>query len=80
MVRRDGEEVEEGGAAVELGQKVGGVALRVGVWDPLKARPYDAVFATPLAKDTAAIAARSHFQTLHTERERNRDREREKWL
>lgn len=54
-----GDEVEEAGAAVELGEEDGGIGLGVGAADPLQARPDGAARAAALAEDAAAVAAHS---------------------
>jgi hypothetical protein len=55
-----GDEVDEAGAAVKLGEEDGGVALRVGVADPLQARTDGAVVAAPLPQHAAPVAAHPH--------------------
>jgi hypothetical protein len=52
-----GEEGHEPGAAEELGDEHGGVALRLGGLDPLQARPQHALLAAPLPEHTAPVAA-----------------------
>ena len=59
-----GDEVDEAGAAVELGEEDGGVALRVGAADPLQAWPDGAGVAAPLAQHAAAVAAHPHLNDL----------------
>ena len=54
------DEVEKARAAVELGEEDGGVGLRFGAPDPLKAGPDGAVIAAALAKDSASIATHPH--------------------
>lgn len=53
------DEVDESGAAIELGQEHGGIGLGIGRLDPLKARPYRAVVATPFTKNPTTVAAHS---------------------
>lgn len=62
VVGSRGEEVEQPGAAVELGEEDGGVGLRVGALDPLQARPDGAALAAPLAQHTAPVAAHPHLR------------------
>ncbi|RZS06950.1 hypothetical protein BHM03_00037704 [Ensete ventricosum] len=52
-----GDEGHEAGAAEELGDEDGGVALRLGRVDPLEARPQHARLAAPLAQHPATVAA-----------------------
>lgn len=60
MVGAGVEEVDEAGAAVELGEEDGGVSLWVGILDPLKTGPYGAVLAAPFAQHPAPITAHTH--------------------
>ena len=52
-----GDEGEESGAAEELGDEDGGVALRVGGVDPLQAWPQHAAVTAPLPQHPATVAA-----------------------
>jgi hypothetical protein len=61
-----GDEVDEAGAAVKLGEEDGDVALRVGVADPLQARTDGAVVAAPLPQHAASVAAHPHPESLIT--------------
>ena len=51
-----GEEGHESGAAEELGDEDGGVALGFRSVDPLQRRPQDAVLTAPLSKNSTSIA------------------------
>lgn len=53
-------EIKETSTAIELGEEEGGVGLGVRRFDPVKARPNDAVMSAAFAEDPAAIAAQSH--------------------
>lgn len=55
-----GDEVEEAGAAVEFGEKNGGVGLSIGRGNPLKTRSNYTVIAATFAKDSTTIATHSH--------------------
>ena len=55
-----GEEVEEAGAAVELGEEEGGVGLGFGGFDPLEAGSNGAFWGATFAEDTTTVAAQSH--------------------
>jgi hypothetical protein len=63
-----GEEGHEAGAAEELGDEDGGVALRLGAVDPLQARPQHARVAAPLAKHAAPVAAHPRHHPRSTGR------------
>lgn len=54
------DQVDKARAAVEFGQKEGGIGLRLGVSDPLEARSDGAVVGAAFAEDTAAVAADTH--------------------
>ncbi len=54
------DEVNEAGAAVELGEEEGGVGLGLGGGDPLEAGADAAVVAAAFTKDPIAFAAYSH--------------------
>lgn len=54
------DEVDKSSAAVELGQEDGGVGLRLGALDPLKARPDAAVLTASLSEDPASVTAHPH--------------------
>jgi hypothetical protein len=60
VFRSSGDEVDEAGAAVELREEDGGVALCVWAADPLQARPDGAVVAAPLPQHAAPVAAHPH--------------------
>lgn len=54
------EEVEEAGAAVELGEEDGGVGLGVRRFDPMETGSNGAISGATFAEDTTAIAAEAH--------------------
>lgn len=58
------DEIHEASAAVELGQKDGGVSLRFGALDPLQAGPNAAVLAAPFSQDSASVTAHPHYYSL----------------
>lgn len=55
------DEIHEAGAAVEFGKEDGGIGLRFGGLDPLKAGADGAVVAAALAEDSTPITAHPHF-------------------
>ena len=60
MVRAGIDEVDEAGAAVELGKEYGGVGLRFWGFDPVQACSKDALIAAPLAEYPAGVTTRPH--------------------
>ncbi|PON94500.1 hypothetical protein TorRG33x02_097470, partial [Trema orientale] len=54
------DEVDEAGAAVELGEEESGVGLGLRGFDPLEAGSDGATLAAPSPEDSASIAAQSH--------------------
>lgn len=54
------DEVNEPGAAIELGKENGGVGLGFGVFDPLKAGSNGAAVAAAFPKDSATITTQPH--------------------
>lgn len=54
------DEVEEALAAVEFGEEDGGVGLRIGGFDPVKAGPETALVATSFPEDSARVTACPH--------------------
>lgn len=54
------DKVDEASAAVKFGQEDGGIGLKIGVFDPLKARSESAAIITAFAKDSTAITAHPH--------------------
>lgn len=61
MLRSGGDEVEEAGAAVELGEENGGVGLRIRRRYPFKAWPNYTLIAATFSENSTPIAAHSHF-------------------
>lgn len=55
-----GDEVDEAGAAVEFGEKEGGVGLGFRRRNPIEARAESAVFNAAFSEDSAPVAAHSH--------------------
>lgn len=74
MLGAGGDEVDEAGAAVELGEEDGGVGLRIGAANPLQAGADGAVVAAPLAQHAAPVAAHPHDPRKLTRAARRRRR------
>lgn len=54
------DEVDEAGAAVELGEEDGGIGLRLGTLDPQQAWADAAALAASLSQNSATVAAHPH--------------------
>lgn len=54
------DKVDEASAAVKFGEEDGGIGLKIGVFDPLKARSESAAIITAFAKDSTAITTHPH--------------------
>lgn len=68
MFRAGIDEINEAGAAVELGEENGGVGLRIGGFDPLKAGSDATVFITALSKNPTSITTQPHFRLISSVR------------
>lgn len=64
MIRASIDEVEEAGAAVELGKEDGGVGLGFRGLDPVKTRLDAAFFTAAFPENPASIAAHPHDEWL----------------
>lgn len=62
MVRTGVDEVHKAGAAVELGEKNGGVGLRFRALNPVQTGANTAIFAATFAKYSATITTHPHFE------------------
>lgn len=61
MFRTGVDEIHKSGAAIELREEDSSISLRLRRLDPLQTRPNAAVVTATLSKNTASIAAHTHF-------------------